>query len=89
MRRLTRNDAPVLAWPLACGSLVAERTRALVFADGTLQVEVADATWRRELQSLAARYVATINRLVQQDVMRIEFSVPKKAPTGVPAPRNS
>ena len=75
MRRVPRNEAPVLAWPLVCGSAVAERTRAVTFAAGILRVEVADTGWRRELQALAPRYVATINRYAGQTVSRIEFVV--------------
>jgi Dna[CI] antecedent DciA-like protein len=75
MRRVPRNDAPALAWPLVCGSAVAERTRAVTFAAGILRVEVADAGWKRELQALAPRYVAMINRYSGQTVSRIEFVV--------------
>ena len=75
MRRVPRNEAPVLAWPLVCGSAVAERTQAVTFAAGILRVEVADTGWRRELQALAPRYVATINRYAGQTVSRIEFVV--------------
>ena len=75
MRRVPRNEAPVLAWPLVCGSAVAERTRAVTFATGILRVEVADAGWKRELQALAPRYVAMINRYAGQTVSRIEFVV--------------
>jgi hypothetical protein len=73
LRRVPRTDAALIAWPLVCGSAVAERTRALNFSAGILQVEVADAGWKRELQSLAPRYVATINRYVGHQVQRIEF----------------
>ncbi len=62
LRRMPAAEATLAAWPLVCGSAVAERTRALDFAEGVLRVEVADAGWRRELQALASRYVATINR---------------------------
>ena len=75
MRRVPRNEAPVSAWPLVCGSAVAERTRAVTFAAGILRVEVADTGWKRELQALAPRYVAMINRYAGQTVSRIEFVV--------------
>lgn len=71
-------DAPLLAWPLACGYAVAERTRALDCAAGVLRVEVPDAAWRNELQALAPRYLAAINRYVS--VKRIEFVVPAQTP---------
>ena len=75
LRRVPQADAPVLAWPLVCGSVVAERTRALDFACAVLRVEVPDAGWRREMQSLAPRYLATLNRYAGQKVERIEFVV--------------
>jgi hypothetical protein len=73
LRRMPLTDAPLIAWPLVCGSAVAERTRAVGFAAGVLRIEVSDAGWKRELQSLAPRYLATINRYVGQRVQRLEF----------------
>jgi predicted nucleic acid-binding Zn ribbon protein len=75
LRQGAAADVPVAAWPLVCGSAVAERSRALSFADGVLCVEVADAGWKSELQSLAPRYVAVINRYTSEAVRRIEFVV--------------
>jgi hypothetical protein len=75
LRRAPAGEGPVLAWPLACGRAVAARTRALDFTQGILRVEVPDAGWRAELQALAARYVAVINRYVGEGVKRIEFVV--------------
>lgn len=75
LRRAAPGAGPVLAWPLACGAKVAERTRALDFAAGILQVEVPDAGWRAQLRELAPRYVAAINRYVGERVDRIEFVI--------------
>ena len=75
LRQAPPAQAPLMAWPVVCGSAVAERTRPLNFADGVLLVEVADAGWRSELQALAPRYVAAINRYTVQTVRRIEFVV--------------
>ena len=41
LRLAPRAEAPLMAWPVVCGSAVAERTRALSFEDGVLRVEVA------------------------------------------------
>ncbi len=75
LRRVPQAQAPVLAWPLVCGSAVAERTRALDFKDAVLRVEVSDAGWRREMQNLAPRYLAALNRYAGQRVERIEFVI--------------
>jgi len=69
------QESPLLAWPVVCGSAVAERTRAVTFSAGILHVEVADAGWRHELSSLAPRYLAAINRYSAAQVRRIEFVV--------------
>lgn len=68
-------EGPLLAWPVVCGSAVAERTRALRFDDGVLRVEVAGQRWKAELQDLAPRYLVMINRYTAVAVRRIEFVV--------------
>ena len=75
LRRVPPGEAPLVAWPLVCGSAVAERTRALEFAGAVLRVEVPDAGWKRELQGLAPRYLAQINRYPGQKVEKIEFVI--------------
>jgi predicted nucleic acid-binding Zn ribbon protein len=73
LRRVPAADAPLLAWPVVCGHAVAERTRAVQFLGGVLQVEVPDKGWRTELRALAPRYLAAIHRYVAAGVERIDF----------------
>jgi len=75
LRHAAPEQTPVLAWPLACGSAVAARTLVLGFSDGVLRVQVADAGWKSELQNLAPRYVALLNRYASRKIERIEFLV--------------
>ena len=75
LRRAPQGEAPLLAWPLVCGSVVAERTRAVDFGNAVLRVEVPDAGWKREMQGLAPRYLAVLNRYAAQKVERIEFVI--------------
>jgi len=90
IRKVAAQEAPLLAWPLACGSAVAARTRALDFADGVLRVEVPDAGWRRELQARAARYLATLSRYGADGVTRVEFVVAgRKQAVSVKSPKTS
>lgn len=76
LRRTPAGQAPLLAWPLACGTAVAKRTRPLNCSQGVLRVEVPDAGWKTELQALAPQYLAVINRYVAENVTRIEFVLP-------------
>jgi len=75
LRLAPRAEAPLMAWPVVCGSAVAERTRALSFEDGVLRVEVAGPGWKAELQALAPRYLAVLNRYTAEAVRRIDFVV--------------
>lgn len=75
LRQALPADVPLLAWPIVCGSAVAERTRALKFEDEVLFVEVAGSRWRAEMQALAPRYLAMINRYTTEAVRRIEFVI--------------
>jgi hypothetical protein len=78
LRRSPAGQGALLAWVLACGPAVAARTRAVDFAQGILRVEVPDAGWRAELQTLAPQYLAVMNRYVAESVKRIEFVIVDK-----------
>ena len=69
------DDAPLLAWPLACGSRIADRTSAISYSEGTLTVAVPDRTWRHQLQGLDRLYLAALNQLTRQPVKAIKFVV--------------
>ena len=66
------DDAPLLAWPLACGGTTAERTTAISFASGVLTVKVPDKTWQYQLQGLNRQYLAALNQISSEPVDRIE-----------------
>lgn len=85
LRRVASGQGPIVAWPLVCGTAVAQRTRALDFADGVLQVEVPDTGWRNELRTLASQYLAVMNRYVSVPVRRIEFVVSGSVQKAIPA----
>jgi hypothetical protein len=74
--RMPSTDAPVLAWPLVCGTAVADKTEAFEFTDGVLCVQVPDATWRSQLMGLAPQYLAAVNQFVNHSVKRIAFLLP-------------
>ena len=82
LRHVPPAEAPLMAWPVVCGSAVAERTRAIKFEDGVLHVEVLDSGWKSELQALAPRYLVGLNRYAHTIVRRIEFVVAKPDNSG-------
>src|SRR5260370_29001680 len=75
LRRCPPEEAAVLAWPVVCGKEVAARTRALAFAEGSLTVEVPDATWRAQLAAFIPRYVSGFAELIGPVVRELKFKV--------------
>lgn len=73
VRRAPAEDVPLLAWPLACGAAVAEKTRALAFADGELLVQVPDAAWRAQLLSLTGEYLRQLREITDGRIQRLRF----------------
>src|ERR1051326_2161644 len=81
LRKQPPHEAVLLAWPLVCGKDVAARSRAVVFNDGILAVEVPDATWRSQLQSFAPRYLSEYESLLGPAVRSVEFKLKQSAPS--------
>ena len=75
LRREAGDDAPLLAWPLACGAKIAAKTAAISYADGVLTVEVSDANWQHQLQGLHYQYLAALKPISTQPVNTINFVV--------------
>jgi predicted nucleic acid-binding Zn ribbon protein len=73
------EEAPVLAWPVVCGTTVAEKTRALSFVDGVLVVAVPDTAWRSQLQQMYQQYLAGLNQIAGKQVRNISFVVAPQA----------
>ncbi len=67
------EDAAVLAWPLVCGTAVADKTQALALVEGALRVQVPDAGWRNQLFGFVPHYREALNQIVGGKVERIEF----------------
>ena len=67
------EEAVMLAWPLACGSAVAERTQAVSFENGTLRVMVPDRGWQSQLQAFSAQYAQLLSRLTGTAVTHIRY----------------
>jgi Dna[CI] antecedent, DciA len=72
-----KQDAPLLAWPMVCGRMVAQKTQALSFEHGTLTVRVPDAAWRAQLAGFIPQYMAALNRAGSGEVKQIDFVIRK------------
>jgi len=73
LRTRPPEEAVILAWPLVCGKEVATRTQAVRFCNGTLTVEVADVSWRNQLQSFVPKYLSSYEGLLGQVVKSIRL----------------
>jgi len=73
VQQVAGEQAPVIAWPLVCGSKVAQKTAALGCANGELAVRVPDKIWRSQLECFSDRYVAALNQMSRHKVKSIRF----------------
>jgi Dna[CI] antecedent, DciA len=87
LSRVPPDEAPLAAWPFVCGSNVAHLTHATSYRDRVLRVEVPDRAWRTQLKELAPRYVAALNALIAQQVVRIQFTLPGEVAAEEPTSR--
>ena len=69
------TEAVVLAWPLACGSAVAERTQASSYENGILRVRVPDRSWQAQLEDFFPHYKAKILQLTGISIERIRYDL--------------
>ena len=73
VRRAPAEEVPLLVWPLACGSAVAEKTRVLAFTEGELTIQVPDAAWRTQLLSLTGEYLRQLRDMTDGRIQRLRF----------------
>src|SRR4051794_21215725 len=83
LRACAPNDAPALAWPMVCGSRVADRTHAGPFAAGILTIIVPDKGWRAELTALAPRYLAELNKISPVQIKSLKFITREDSPPAI------
>ncbi len=72
------NEAPLLAWPMACGSAVAGRTKALAFEDGVLTIAAPDQPWCTQLRGFSDTYLQTLNRICPTKISQLRFIIEKQ-----------
>ena len=80
LRRAPAEDAAGIAWEIACGATVAEKTEVVEFRAGLLRVRVPDEAWRVNLAAFVPRYLELLNTMLREQVEKIEFVPPQKTP---------
>jgi hypothetical protein len=73
LKNASPEEAVVLAWPLVCGSAVAERARAVSFENETLRIQVPDRGWQSQLEAFSAQYAHRLSRLTGVVVSHIRY----------------
>jgi predicted nucleic acid-binding Zn ribbon protein len=71
------------AWPQAVGARIAAHTRPVAFRDWRLVVEVEDATWKSQLETMSGQILERLREMAGKDAVRsLEFrlGVPRRQP---------
>lgn len=69
------EEAVVLAWPLVCGSAVAQRTEAISFDNGALLVRVPDRSWQSQLDAFSREYCYRLSKVAGLPVNSICYQI--------------
>lgn len=74
LRTLSDEDRLAAAWPVACGSALAERAEVLgLDADGVLHVRVLQPGWREQFVQMRTMLAADLGRIAGVRLQTIHF----------------
>ena len=73
LHSLTPLDRLTIAWPVACGSVLASRGEPVAYERGRLTVRVADPAWREQLHSSRGRLSRELARIASVELREIHF----------------
>jgi hypothetical protein len=80
---ISAEECVLNAWAAAVGKRLASRTRAVALSCGRLTVEVEDAIWQRQLETLSGQILKRLKALAgDAKLERIEFriGIPRRQP---------
>ena len=63
---LQEEDRLASAWPVVCGNAMAAHGSVVGYADGVVRIEVEDATWLRQLESMRNRLATELARIASE-----------------------
>jgi len=69
------EDRLAAAWTVACGRAMAERGVITGYADGVVRIEVEEAVWLRQMESLRGTLQRELARISGVKVQGIEFKL--------------
>jgi len=77
LRGIGEEDRLAAAWTVACGCAMAERGRVIGYDGGVVRVEVADAVWLGQMNSLRGVLEREMARIAGLKVSGIRFELRK------------
>ena len=80
LRSALPDEAPLLAWPIACGAAVSGRTRAVSFADGVLTISAPDKAWCTQLAGFSDSYLQKLAAICPTKISQLRFMIEKEKP---------
>jgi predicted nucleic acid-binding Zn ribbon protein len=69
------DDRLAAAWPVACGTAMAERGKVVGYEDGVVQIVVADAAWLQQMRSMSGVLERELAKISGVAVTGIHFKV--------------
>jgi hypothetical protein len=80
---ISPEECALNAWAAAVGNRIANRTRAVALAGGRLIVEVEDAIWKHQLETLSGQILKRLKTLggdAKIDEIEFRLGIPRRQP---------
>lgn len=75
---MTEEDRLSAAWTVVCGRALTERGSVCGYADGVVEVEVVDITWRQQMAAMRPQLMRELAAIANVPVRDIHFTVTRE-----------
>ena len=75
LEAMQEEDRLAAAWPVACGAAMATHGEVVGYANGLVRVEVTDAAWLQQMQSMSEVLRREVGKIAAVAVTGIHFEV--------------
>ncbi len=80
LQAMSAGDRLAAAWPVACGSALADRGVVAEYTDGVVRVIVSDAAWLQQMRSMSGLLQRELGKIAGVTVTGIHFEVGRSGP---------
>lgn len=79
LEALAEEDKLAAAWPVACGSAVAQRGIVTGYNEGVVRIQVVDEIWMQQMMSMRSQLTAELAKIAGVKLREIHFEMKRNS----------